>query len=178
MVKYIWFVVLLVGFIPNQENPKQVFEEKMRSVSPGTLPELTLCMAETFLGAPYVAHTLEGNATEQLVCRFDALDCTTLVDVSVALAIAKRDNLSYEEFLEKMTALRYAGGAIDGYPSRLHYFLSWRNQGVESGLLQDITKDLGGVLYDKKINFMSAHADLYKGIDSPRCWTKSRKMSG
>lgn len=140
--------------------------EKMGKVSSGTTPELTLRMAETFLGVPYVAQTLEGNANEQLVCRFDALDCTTLVDVSVALALAKKENLDYGQFLKKMTQLRYAGGTVDGYPSRQHYFLSWRNQGLESGMIKDATKELSGIPYQKEINFMSTHADLYKGIDS------------
>lgn len=140
--------------------------EKMSKVGSGTLPELALRMAETFLGVPYVAHTLEGNATEQLVCRFDALDCTTLVDVSVALALAKKHNLTYQQFLNKMTQLRYVSGAIDGYASRQHYFLSWRNQGLQNSLLKDVTQLLGGIPYPKKIDFMSAHVDLYKGIDS------------
>ena len=168
------FALLTLGFIPKLEDPKQVFLEKMSKVSSGTTPELTLRMAETFLDVPYVAQTLEGNATEQLVCRFDALDCTTLVDVSVALALAKKENLDYGQFLEKMTQLRYAGGTIDGYPSRQHYFLSWRNQGLESGLLNDATQELGGIPYQKEINFMSSHADLYKGIDSGRFWLKSK----
>lgn len=168
--------VFVFGFLPKPEDPEQVFLEKMSKVSSGTIPELTLRMAETFLGVPYVAHTLEGNATEQLVCRFDALDCTTLVDVSVGLALAKKENLTYEQFLKKMTQLRYAGGTIDGYPSRQHYFLSWRNQGLESGLLVDVTKDLGGIPYQKEINFMSAHADLYKGIESDEILNKIKAI--
>lgn len=158
--------VFVFGFVPKSEDPEQAFLEKMSKVGSGTLPELTLRMAQTFLGVPYVAHTLEGNATERLVCRFDALDCTTLVDVSVALALAKKKNLTYDQFLKKMAELRYAGGAIDGYASRQHYFLSWRNQGLQNNLFKDVTQLLGGIPYPKKINFMSAHADLYKGIDS------------
>lgn len=169
---FLIFSLFIFGFIPKLENPEQEFLAKMSKVSSGAVPELTLRMAETFLGVPYVAQTLEGNATEQLVCRFDALDCTTLVDVSVALALAKKEGLTYEQFLEKMTQLRYAGGAIDGYPSRQHYFLSWRNQGVEDGLLEDVTQALGGIPYQKKIDFMSAHADLYKGIDSEEVLNK------
>lgn len=176
MERFIRFVLIfslfVFGFIPKSEDPEKVFLEKMRRVSSGSVPELTLRMAETFLGVPYVAQTLEGNATEQLVCRFDALDCTTLVDVSVALALAKKENLTYQQFLDKMTQLRYAGGAIDGYPSRQHYFLSWRNQGTESGLLEDISQKLGGMPYQKEINFMSAHADLYKGINSDEVLNK------
>lgn len=149
------------------EDQKAVFDRKMKSVSSGTLPELTLRMAETFLEVPYVAHTLEANETEQLVCRFDALDCTTLVDVSVALALAKKNNQIYGQFLDQMTKLRYEGGQIQGYASRLHYFLSWRNQGVVDGLLDDVTAQLGGISYEKPVDFMSAHANLYKGISSP-----------
>ncbi len=165
--KFILFsVLILTGFNLTTDNPEKVFLEKMKETSSGTLPVLVLEMAETFLGTPYVAHTLEGNPTEQLVCRFDALDCTTLVDVSVALAIAKSENLKYEDFLNTMTQLRYNGGKIEGYASRQHYFLTWRNQGLEKGLLEDASESLGGIPYDKKINFMSTHSDLYKGIDS------------
>ena len=138
----------------------------MKAVSEGTLPQLTLRMAESFQGTPYVASTLEGNPTEQLVCRFDGLDCTTLVDAAVSLAIARQKGLSYEQFLTELTKLRYVKGTIDGYPSRQHYFLSWRNENQQRGLLDDITQQLGGVPYEKPIDFMSAHADLYKGIDS------------
>lgn len=149
------------------EDPQAIFAQKMNSVNSGTLPELTLRMAETFLAVPYVAHTLEANESEQLVCRFDALDCTTLVDVSVGLALAKKNNQDYGQFLDQMTRLRYQDGQIDGYASRLHYFLSWRNQGVAEGLLDDMTAQLGGMSYEKPINFMSAHAHLYDGITSP-----------
>ncbi len=159
-------LALVAALNQSPDDPQEVFANKMKTVSSGTLPELTLRMAETFLGVPYVAHTLEANTTEQLVCRFDALDCTTLVDVSVALALAKKNNLDYHQFLDQMTKLRYQDGEIDGYPSRLHYFLSWRNQAISYGLLDDVTEQLGGVAYDKSIDFMSTHANLYKGIDS------------
>jgi len=155
---------LLSGFNGQVDTPQAVFSKKMKAVSSGNLPELTLRMAESFKGTPYVAHTLEGNPEEQLVCRFDALDCTTLVDVAVSLALARQKNLSYEQFLSELTRLRYVNGTIKGYASRQHYFLSWRNENQQRGLLKDITADLGGVPYDKKVNFMSAHANLYKGI--------------
>ena len=157
---------VLTGFVAPVEDPQAVFEQKMKAVGAGTLPELALRMAESFKGTPYVAHTLEGNPTEQLVCRFDALDCTTLVDVAVSLAVARQKNLSYEQFLTELTHLRYVEGTIAGYASRQHYFLSWRNENQKRGLLSDITARLGGVPYEKQINFMSSHAGLYKGIIS------------
>ncbi len=150
-----------------QEDPKTVYNRKVKGASPSTsLGELTLYMGGTFLGTPYVAHTLEGNATEKLVCRFDALDCTTLVDVSVALAIARKKQLTYEEFLGLMTKLRYSNGTIDGYASRQHYFLTWASENCKRGLMKDLSKDLGGIPYKKSIDFMSTHASLYAGITS------------
>ncbi len=157
---------MVTGFVARMDDPRAVFDQKMRAVESGTLPGLALRMAESFKGTPYVAHTLEGNSTEQLVCRFDALDCTTLVDAAVSLALARQKNLSYEQFLAELTHLRYAGGTVDGYASRQHYFLSWRNENQHRGLLQDITQRLGGIPYEKQIDFMSTHADLYKGIIS------------
>lgn len=165
-------IFITVGFNHGLEDPKVAFANKMDKVSSGTLPELTLIMAKTFLGTPYVAHTLEGNPTEKLVCRFDALDCTTLVDVAVALAIARKQNLSYDQFLGIMTELRYTNGKIDGYASRQHYFLSWLYDAQKKGLVTDITKNLGGIPYNKQINFMSSHAALYEGISSPEILEK------
>ena len=146
--------------------PELVFQEKMASVDSASLPVVTLRMAETFLNTPYVAHTLEGNPTEQLVCRFDALDCTTLVDVAVALAFARVHHLNYPGFLAVLRNLRYKNGEIDGYASRNHYFLEWRNQALSAGLLRDITFELGGEPYAKSIDFMSAHPALYSSMDS------------
>jgi hypothetical protein len=166
---------LLLCFTRQLDSPQQVFVKKMKDVSSGTLPELTLRMAESFKGTPYVAHTLEGKPVEQLVCRFDALDCTTLVDVAVSLALARQKNLTYEQFLSELTRLRYVNGTIDGYASRQHYFLSWRNENQQRGLLVDISESLGGIPYEKQINFMSAHADLYKGITTSDLLEKIRE---
>lgn len=158
---------LLLSFIPQQVDPEKVYQKKMSEISSGTLPELILRFAQSFQGTPYVANTLEANKEEQLICRFDALDCTTLVDVSLALAIARQKGLTYAQFLKQMTDLRYPDGIIQGYPSRLHYFVSWKNEHEAKGLIKDITNELGGIPYQKEINFMSSHASLYKGIDSP-----------
>lgn len=158
---------LFFSFSSQQVDPEKMYHKKMSEISSGTLPELILRFAQSFQGTPYVANTLEANEVEALVCRFDGLDCTTLVDVSLAMAIARQKEMNYQQFLDQMTNLRYADGAIDGYPSRLHYFISWKNEHEKSGLFEDITQRLGGLAYQKKINFMSTHANLYKGISSP-----------
>lgn len=163
---------IFLAFIGQTEDPRVVYTNKMRAASSGTLPELTLRMAESFIGTPYVAHTLEGNPQEKLVCRFDALDCTTLVDAAVSLALARQKTLSYDQFLSELAKLRYVQGTIDGYASRQHYFLSWRNENLQRGLLTDVTEELGGIPYGKKIDFMTSHADLYPGINSKELLNK------
>jgi hypothetical protein len=171
MVRISGIILLLsyfsVSFFSQQVDPEKVYQKKMSKISSGTLPELIVRFAQSFQGTPYVANTLEANEVEALVCRFDALDCTTLVDVSLAMAIAKQKGMNYNQFLDRMINLRYPGGVIDGYPSRLHYFVSWKNEHQKNGLIKDITEQLGGGAYQKKIYFMSAHATLYKGINSP-----------
>ncbi|TDB67074.1 N-acetylmuramoyl-L-alanine amidase-like domain-containing protein [Arundinibacter roseus] len=170
-MKLLIFAGGLLGLLLAQQSLAQVTQEesyskKIQQVSSGNLPELTFQMAKTFLGTPYVAQTLEGNEKEQLICRFDGLDCTTLVEVSLALAISKQNSLNYSQFLTQLERVRYKDGRINGYGSRLHYFTSWMLEHQSKGLVRDVTKELGGVPFTKTINFMSTHADLYKGISS------------
>ncbi|MEO6685900.1 MAG: N-acetylmuramoyl-L-alanine amidase-like domain-containing protein, partial [Dyadobacter sp.] len=129
-----------------------------------------------FLGTPYVASTLEGNPTEKLVCKFDGLDCTTLVESSIGLAIAKSENLNYEGYKTELTKIRYRDGVIDGYPSRLHYVLDWMYENEKRGRLEDITSKVGGVPYKKEINFMSTHANFYPALDNTEVWEKIKEQ--
>jgi hypothetical protein len=47
--------------------------------------------ANTLLGRPYVHHTLEGNATEQLVVNTREFDCTTFIETTLAIALAGQE---------------------------------------------------------------------------------------
>ncbi len=155
---------------------QKVFTQKMELPGNGDLGTQTLRMAESFLGTPYVASTLEGNPTEKLVCKFDGLDCTTLVESSIALAIAKSENLNYEGYKTELTKIRYRDGVIDGYPSRLHYVLDWMYENEKRGRLEDITSKVGGVPYKKEINFMSTHANFYPALDNTEVWEKIKEQ--
>ncbi|MCF0059692.1 N-acetylmuramoyl-L-alanine amidase-like domain-containing protein [Dyadobacter sp. CY356] len=155
---------------------QKVFNQKMDLPGNGDLGTQTLRMAESFLGMPYVASTLEGNPTEKLVCKFDGLDCTTLVESSIALAIAKSENLNYDGFKTELTKIRYRDGIIDGYPSRLHYVLDWMYENQKRGRLEDITSKVGGIPYKKEINFMSTHANFYPALDNTEVWEKIKEQ--
>jgi hypothetical protein len=161
-----------------QSSNQRVFAQKMELPVSGDMGTKMLRMGESFLGMPYVASTLEGNPTERLVCKFDGLDCTTLVETSVALAVAKSENQNYEGFKSELTKLRYRDGIIDGYASRLHYVLDWVFENEKRGRLTDITEKVGGVPYTKEINFMTNHANLYPSLSASDVWEKLREQEG
>ncbi len=119
-------------------------------------------VAKQFIGTPYVAGTLDGNATEQLVVRFDAFDCVTFVETALALWRSNAQN--YDDFARELQHIRYRNGAIDGYASRLHYTTDWVDNNAQKGTLTDITRRLGGIAYNKNTNFMSRHAAAYPAL--------------
>ena len=48
---------------------------------------LLLRLHESFIGVPYVAHTLDLNEDEKLVVNLHGLDCTTYVEAVTALTL-------------------------------------------------------------------------------------------
>ena len=97
---------------------------------------LPLFFAKKFIGRPYVAATLEGNDPECLVVNTRQLDCTTLVENVMALTLCvQRHNLSYYAFKHALVDMRYRGGLIRGYTSRIHYFTEWITENTKAGML-------------------------------------------
>ncbi|NIJ53334.1 N-acetylmuramoyl-L-alanine amidase-like domain-containing protein [Dyadobacter arcticus] len=169
-------LVLASTGIYGQSGLQKVFGQKMDLPESRDMGTQMLRMSESFLGTPYVGGTLEGNPTERLVCKFDGLDCTTLVESSVALAVAKSENPTFEGYKNELTKLRYREGNIDGYPSRLHYVLDWMYENQKRGRLEDITEKVGGIPYKKEINFMTNHANLYPAMASGEVWEKIKEQ--
>lgn len=167
-----FLILLIISFSFTQEGLVSVFKQKMAIPEGGSLATLTVRMAHSFLGTPYVAHTLEGNKQEELVCKFDGLDCTTLVDNVIALALSKKNQADFGGFKDELTKIRYRNGAINGYSSRLHYFIDWLHENQKRGQLEDVTEALGGVPFTKKIQFMTTHSDLYKPLSVKEEWAE------
>jgi hypothetical protein len=129
-------------------------------------PAKALAVAQSFLGDPYVHGCLECEKEERLVVHLRDMDCWTLVENTVAIALTHRE--SYEEYLATLQNLRYWGGKIEGYGSRIHYFSGWLLQAEKLGLLQDMTASLGGIPYDKKIGYISARPAKYPKIEDKK----------
>ena len=123
----------------------------------------TLHFAKQMLGVPYVAGTLDGDEYEKLVVHLDQLDCTTFVEVVLALTIAdKRGERSYESFKQALEQVRYRDGILNGYASRLHYFSDWIRNNEEMGFVKECTSETAcSQSKELWLDFMTTHVDSY-----------------
>ncbi len=158
----------------SQSEAEKDFKERMANDYGQTMPVIVKQITHSFLKTPYVAQTLEGNPQEQLVCKFDGLDCTTLVENVLALALTYKAGGNFERFKDELQKIRYRNGDIDGYPSRLHYFTDWLYENQKRGIIRDISQELGGIPLKKTINFMTAHPNLYPSAKSEEAWKQLR----
>lgn len=123
----------------------------------------TLHFARQMLGIPYVAGTLDGNDSERLVVHTDKADCTTFVETVLALTLADKENQrSFTGFKSALTQLRYRGGLLDGYASRLHYFSDWIRDNERMGYIKECTDETPSACPQELwLDFMSTHSDSY-----------------
>ena len=156
----------------------------LRQATPQTT---TLWLARQFLGVPYVAHTLEVNgADEQLVVNTRQLDCTTLVETVAALKLcAQQDKRTWDDFVTMLRKLRYRGGRIDGYPSRLHYFSDWIRDKEQMQLVSNIDSPNPPftAVQTLSVSWMSDHPQSYKALKArpglvPQIRQQEQALSG
>ena len=135
--------------------------------------DLLGAIGERLVGTPYEPHTLEIPGSERLVINLEALDCVTFVEnvlVMARLAWAAPPALVDDPerfaaaYRRELTAIRYRGGNLDGYPSRLHYFSEWIADNDAMGLVTAVSRELGGVEDESPIDFMSTHPDAYRQL--------------
>ena len=133
-------------------------------------------VGRTFVGTPYVPQTLEAPGPEGLVINFRGLDCVTFVETALATAyflhqpdgavILGRRREAEARYEGILTRIRYRGGVLEGYGSRLHYFSDWIADGVAKGLMVEITPSLAGAARDATpVSFMSRHPEAYPRLD-------------
>ena len=127
--------------------------------------EVVALMGQRFLGAPYVAHTLEAEGPERLLVNLREFDCTTFIESMLALSRCVRiPGAGFAEYKAQLRLLRYRSGVIDGYPSRLHYFTDWIADNVSKGTVADLTRELGGIARSARIAYMSEHTGAYRQL--------------
>ena len=119
-------------------------------------------IAKTFVGTPYVAHTLDHDDRETLVIDLTRFDCQTFVET--VLALWRTDCAAGDTLANELRNIRYRNGRIDGYASRLHYLTEWIRHNEQRGIVRDITDSLGGKIVAKPIDFMTTHSDRYRQL--------------
>lgn len=140
-----------------------LFVEKQQAArAESTTPLQTLAVARTFLGTPYVKGCLDRSKEEHLTVNLRELDCWTFVENSFAIAQSATGN--FEDYTAHLQQLRYWGGTVDGYGSRIHYFTGWILQAEKAGLLRDLSHELGGIPYRKKIGYISARPGKFPKV--------------
>jgi len=148
-----------------QKETDSIFIERALRQAPGGAG--TLHFARLLMGSPYIAHTLEVNDEEQLVVNTRELDCTTLVENVVALTLChEQKKMSFADFREVLQRIRYRGGVIDGYPSRLHYFTDWIIDNSRKGIVSEIQQKKASFtsVQTVSVNYMSRHPQSYKAL--------------
>jgi hypothetical protein len=148
-----------------------------------TLPigERIATLGRHFVGTPYLPRTLDPPGPERLVVNLRALDCVTFVENMIALArfveeapadVLDHRDRALELYSGILTDLRYRGGALNGYASRLHYFSEWLQDAEAKGLVEVVTREIGGVVDPEPIHFMTDHRDAYPQLAEPATFAR------
>ena len=167
----IFYIIILISTLVNA----QIFSDKdvevcknkfnlaiEKKLADEPISNVIAAVGKSFMGTEYVAHTLEKGKTESLVINLTGLDCTTFLENSLVFArLIKEKKDSFNNYESELTKIRYRGGVINQYPSRLHYFSDWIYDNEKKGIVKNISKELGGVPVNFQVDFMSTHPDAY-----------------
>ena len=111
--------------------------------------ERTAAVGRAMTGTPYKNYTLEiDDRIEAPSVNMNAMDCWTFFEIALAFARMIDEpeaNWTPERMLHYIELDRYRGGRCTGeYLSRLHYLEDWLQDNDRRGLVNDITRELGG----------------------------------
>jgi hypothetical protein len=135
----------------------------------GSNEPLPVFFGKQLLGVPYVSSTLEIGGYERLIVNLRQLDCTTFVENVTALSVCARENYSsFSDYCRILKKLRYWGGEIKNYTSRLHYFSWWGLDNQKKGFITEVS--CGDSLFSAtqvlSVDYMTKNSHLYKHLSS------------
>ncbi len=123
-------------------------------------------VAQSFVGYPYVEHSLELSDNENVVVNLNGFDCTTFVESVLALSRTFWIDGDFKSFKQQLQEIRYRNGVLNGYCSRLHYFSEWITDNVKKKTIADVTRELGGESTYFNVSFMSLNPRYYSALIS------------
>ena len=109
----------------------------------------TAAVGQALLGTRYKHFTLEiDNRIESPSVNFQGMDCWTFFEIALSFARMLNEpesNWTPERLLHYIEIDRYRSGECTGeYLSRLHYLEDWLYDNDRRGLVEDLTRSLGG----------------------------------
>ena len=138
--------------------------EQLRALPVG---ERVAWFGQLLVNTPYKGYTLEiHDHIEAPSCNLHGLDCWTFFESALAFARMCEDppeHWSPQRMLQYIELDRYWDGECNGsYLSRLHYLEDWARDNDRRGLVEDLTRDLGGIGVSNAAREMTVNADHYR----------------
>jgi Protein of unknown function (DUF1460) len=135
--------------------------------------ERTAAVGQALVGTRYKHFTLEiDNRIESPSVNFQGMDCWTFFEIALGFARMLNEpesNWTPERLLHYVEMDRYRGGECTGdYLSRLHYLEDWLYDNNRRGLVEDLTRDLGGRSVPHSAREMSTGWRHYRYLASNR----------
>ncbi len=135
--------------------------------------ERTAAVGQALIGTRYKHFTLEiDNRIESPSVNFQGVDCWTFFEIALSFARMLNEpesNWTPERLLHYIEMDRYRGGECTGdYLSRLHYLEDWLYDNNRRGLVEDLTRDLGGRSVPHSAREMSAGWRHYRYLAANR----------
>jgi N-acetylmuramoyl-L-alanine amidase-like len=135
--------------------------------------ERTAAVGQALVGTRYKHFTLEiDNRIESPSVNFQGMDCWTFFEIALGFARMLNEpesNWSPARLLHYIEMDRYRGGECTGdYLSRLHYLEDWLYDNDRRGLVEDLTRKLGGQSVPHSAREMSAGWRHYRYLAANR----------
>ena len=143
------------------EGTRERFEQARALIQGLTVNAAIARLAESFLGSPYLAGSLDGAGPEQLRLDLTRFDCMLFIEQLLALSLSD----SFDQFVEHTRNLRYRDGRVS-YCTRQHYFHDWVRSAQSQNLLETTSGWPGEITRSLPLNFMSEQRQLYRPMQS------------
>jgi Protein of unknown function (DUF1460) len=135
--------------------------------------ERAAAVGQGLVGTRYKHFTLEiDNRIESPSVNFQGMDCWTFFEIALGFARMLNEpesNWTPDRLLHYIEVDRYRGGECTGdYLSRLHYLEDWLYDNNRRGLVEDLTRDLGGQSVPHSAREMSAGWRHYRYLAANR----------
>ncbi len=135
--------------------------------------ERTAVVGQALVGTRYKHFTLEiDNRIESPSVNFQGMDCWTFFEIALSFARMLNEpesNWTPERLLHYIELDRYRSGECSGeYLSRLHYLEDWLYDNDRRGLVEDLTRSLGGANVPHSAREMSVGWRHYRYLSANR----------